>query len=163
MPSNRKPIIGVIGASQATPAGLLMAEAVGREIARSGALLVCGGLGGVMTAAARGCAEAGGDCIGILPGPHGSAANPYITLPIATNMGHARNVIIAHTAGALIAVEGEYGTLSEIAIGLKLGKPVFVLPGGPQIKGAINVDTAQSAVALALERLSSCTMPTPAI
>lgn len=151
----RKPIIGVIGASIPSAEGLRMAESVGREIAGCGAVLVCGGLGGVMEAAAKGAFEAGGEVLGILPGPDKLSANPYVTLPVSTNMGHARNVIIAHTADVLIAVEGEYGTLSEAAISLKLGKPVFVLPGGPQIDGSVPVASAESAVALALESLKS--------
>jgi len=130
-----------------------MAEAVGREIARCGATLVCGGLGGVMEAAAKGAYGAGGEVLGILPGPDKSTANPYVTLPVPTNMGHARNVIIAHTADALIAVEGEHGTLSETAIGLKLGKPVLVLPGGQQLAGTVAVTSPEAAVALALESL----------
>jgi uncharacterized protein (TIGR00725 family) len=153
MPNKRKPIIGVIGASQPSTEGLRMAEVVGREIATRGAVLVCGGLGGVMEAASKGAAGAGGDVMGVLPGPDKSSANPYVTLAVPTNMGHARNVIIAHTADALIAVEGEYGTLSEAAIALKLGKPVFVLPGGPQIVGTVPVDSAESAVALAFGSL----------
>ena len=130
-----------------------MAEVVGREVARRGAVLVCGGLGGVMEAASKGAVEAGGDVMGILPGADKLSANPYVTLPVPTNMGHARNVIIAHTAEALIAVEGEYGTLSEIAISLKLDKPVFVLPGGPQVVGTVPVDSAETAVTLAFESL----------
>ncbi len=153
MPDKHKPIIGVIGASQPSPEGLRMAETVGREIAMRGAVLVCGGLGGVMEAAAKGAVEAGGEVIGILPGPDKMSANPYVTLAIPTNMGHARNVVIAHTAEALIAVEGEYGTLSEAAIACKLCKPVFVLPGGPQIAGTVSVASPESAVALAFESL----------
>ncbi len=155
MSNKCKRIIGVIGASQPSAEGLRMAETVGRAIAAGGAVLVCGGLGGVMAAAAKGAFEAGGDVIGLLPGADKLTANPYVTLPIPTNMGHARNVIIAHTAEALIAVEGEYGTLSEAAIGLKLGKPVFVLPGSPQISGSVSVDSAESAVAQAFESLKS--------
>lgn len=150
----RKAIIGVIGAARPTEAGLRMAEAVGRNIALRGAVLVCGGLGGVMAAAAKGCAEAGGEVLGILPGPENTEANPYVTIAVPTNMGHARNVIIAHTAEALIAVEGEYGTLSEAAIGLKLGKQVVVLSGGLQIEGARKVETAEQAVSLVCERLT---------
>ena len=153
MPDKRKPIVGVIGASQPSAEGLRLAEAVGREIAVAGATLVCGGLGGVMEAASKGAAEAGGDVLGILPGADKSSANPYVSLPVPTNMGHARNVIIAHTADVLIAVEGEYGTLSEAAIGLKLGKPVFVLPGGPELAGTVAVDSPETAVAFALESM----------
>jgi uncharacterized protein (TIGR00725 family) len=123
----RKPIIGIIGASKASPVGYAAAREVGRLVAEAGAVLVCGGLGGVMEAAARGCSEAGGLVLGILPGPDATLANPYVSIAVPTNMGHARNVIIAHTAQVLIAVEGEYGTLSEIAVGLKLGRPVIAL------------------------------------
>lgn len=153
MSMKRKPIIGVIGASQASVAGLSAAEAIGRGIAARDAVLVCGGLGGVMTAAAKGCNEAGGEVLGILPGEDKLSANPYVTIAVPTNMGHARNVIIAHTADVLIAVEGEYGTLSEAAIGLKLGKQVIVLFGGVQIEGALTAETPESAVALACESL----------
>lgn len=144
---SRKPIIGVIGASQPTAGGLRVAEAIGREVAMRGAVLVCGGLGGVMEAAARGCVEAGGEVLGILPGESGESANPYVTIAVATNMGHARNVIIAHTADALIAVEGEYGTISEMAIGLKLGKVVVALPGALEMTGSLTAATPQEAVA----------------
>ncbi len=153
MTNKRKLIIGVIGASQPSIEGLRMAEVVGREIALRGAILVCGGLGGVMEAAAKGAVEAGGDVVGLLPGPDNLSANPYVTIAVPTNMGHARNVIIAHTAEALIAVEGEHGTLSEAAIACKLGKPVFVLPGGPAISGTVSVLSAESAVASAFESL----------
>lgn len=146
-----KIIIGVIGASRPSAAGLAMAEVVGREIASRGAVLVCGGLGGVMEAAAKGASEAGGEVLGILPGHDKECANPYVSIAVPTNMGHARNVIIAHTADALIAVEGEYGTLSEAAIACKLCKPVFVLPGGPQLAGTVAVTSPQQAVTLAFE------------
>jgi uncharacterized protein (TIGR00725 family) len=148
-----KPIIGVIGASQPTADGLRVAEIVGREIAARGATLVCGGLGGVMSAAAKGCAEAGGEVLGLLPGADKSLANPYVTIAVPTNMGHARNVIIAHTADALIAIEGEYGTLSEAAVSLKLGKRVVVLPGGLNIEGVSVTDSPEMAVTLAFEGL----------
>ena len=151
MSSRCKVMIGVIGASKPSPDGLVMAEVVGREIASHGAILVCGGLGGVMEAAAKGASEAGGDVVGVLPGPDKAFANPYVTIALPTNMGHARNVIIAHSADALIVVEGEYGTLSEAAIACKLCKPVFVLPGGPQLVGTVAVDSPRAAVALAFE------------
>ena len=131
-----------------------MAETVGREVASRGAVLVCGGLGGVMEAAAKGASDAGGEVLGVLPGPDKECANPYVTIAVATNMGHARNVIIAHTADALIAVEGEYGTLSEAAIACKLCKPVFVLPGGPQLAGTVAVASPQEAVTLAFESMN---------
>lgn len=145
-----KPIIGVIGAGQIGTAGYAVAREVGCRIGAAGAVLVCGGLGGVMEAACRGCVESGGETLGILPGSEATTANPYVTLAVPTNMGHARNVIIAHTAQALIAVEGEYGTLSEIAVALKLGRPVVTLNSWPGIDGVIEAASAEEAVALAL-------------
>lgn len=147
---SQKLIIGVIGAGNASPQGYAAAREVGRLLAEAGAAVVCGGLGGVMEAACRGCREAGGEAIGILPGPDPAGANPYVTVPVATNMGHARNVIIAHTAAALIAVEGEQGTLSEMAIGLKLGKAVVALDSWPNLAGVHYVDSPRQAVERAL-------------
>lgn len=120
-------LIGVIGAAQASERGVQDALRVGQLIAERGATVVCGGLGGIMEAASKGCCEAGGDVVGVLPGASADTANPYVTLPIVTNMGHARNVILVQTADALIAIEGGHGTLSEIAIARKLGKPVVQL------------------------------------
>ncbi|MEZ4484795.1 MAG: TIGR00725 family protein [Syntrophotaleaceae bacterium] len=145
-----KTMIGVIGSGQVAEAGYAVALEVGRRIGTAGAVLVCGGLGGVMEAACRGCVEAGGETLGILPGGEAAMANPFVTLAVPTNMGHARNVIIAHTAHALIAVEGEYGTLSEIAVALKLGRPVVALNSWPGIEGVHEVDSVEEAVALAL-------------
>jgi uncharacterized protein (TIGR00725 family) len=151
----RKPVIGVIGASEPTEAGYAVACEVGRHIAGAGAVLVCGGLGGVMEAAARGCAEAGGLVLGILPGPEAAEANPFVGIVVPTNMGHARNVIIAHTAQALIAVEGEYGTLSEIAIGLKLGRPVIALGSRHPVAGVVAAASPEAAVRLAFSMLAA--------
>jgi uncharacterized protein (TIGR00725 family) len=123
----RQPIIAVCGAGQCDLPTAALAEEVGRRLAEAGAALVCGGLGGVMEAACRGAVAAGGQTIGILPGPDGAAANPYVRAPIATGMGHARNVIIVQTAAAVIAVGGEYGTLSEIALARKCGRTVVGL------------------------------------
>ena len=148
----RKSIIGVIGAGNASR-DLDSAYQVGRLIAEKGAVLVCGGLGGVMEAASRGCVEAGGDVLGILPGNSPQSANPYVTLPIITDMGHARNVIIAQTASALIAIEGEYGTLSEIAISLKLRKPVVQLGRWSQLATTYQADTPAQAVAMAFSAI----------
>ena len=147
----RRPIIGVIGAGSATPHGLLLAEQVGRLLAEQQVVVVCGGLGGVMEAACRGAFEAGGTTIGILPGADASQANPFVTLPIVTNLGHARNVLVAQTAQVLIAVEGEYGTLSEMAIGLKIGRPVIALASWPGLEGVVYVESAGEAVTRALE------------
>ena len=149
IPSKRF-IIGVIGAGQVSSAGEKRAYRIGQLLAEQGAIMVCGGLGGVMAAASRGCAEAGGEVIGILPGADASRANPWVTIPIVSNMGHARNVMIAHTAQALIAVEGEYGTLSEMAIGLKLGKPVVQLDSWTELSAAQRAESPEQAVAMAL-------------
>jgi len=119
--------LGVVGAGTAGPELEREAEAVGREVARSGATLYCGGLGGVMLAAARGARAEGGVTIGILPGSSALDANPFITHPIVTGMGQARNVILVGSCDAIIAVGGGYGTLSEVAVARKLGIPVIGL------------------------------------
>lgn len=123
-----------------------MAEEVGRLIAKEGWILVNGGLAGVMEASSRGAASAGGLVVGILPGPSAAEANNHVAIPIATNMGHARNAIIAHTAEALVAIGGGEGTLSEIAIGLKLGKPVVGIRTW-DIKGVVKAASADEAIA----------------
>lgn len=119
--------IAVIGGSYGSAEEKKVAHAVGAEIARRKSILICGGGSGVMEAAARGAAEAGGTAIGILPGEHREQGNPYLAFSIATGLGEARNAIIARTADAMIAIGGEYGTLSEIALALKMNKPVIGL------------------------------------
>lgn len=123
----RQPIIGIIGASEASEELQRLAEELGRGIAQRGWTLVSGGLSGVMEAASKGACDAGGTVVGILPTATTADANQYVIIPIATNMGHARNAIIAHTADVLVACGGGYGTLSEIALANKLGKKVFGL------------------------------------
>jgi uncharacterized protein (TIGR00725 family) len=120
----RKRCISVIGASSATDKEYNAAVEVGREIAKRGAVLICGGLGGVMEAAAKGASEAGGLTVGILPESDTSRMNPYIDIPIVTGIGYARNVLVAYSGDGLIAVGGKLGTLSEIAYGLMQFKPV---------------------------------------
>jgi len=122
-----RPVIAVVGGSSATPQEAAAAEGVGRALGERGAILICGGRGGVMEAACRGAKEAGGFTVGILPGADVREANPYVDLPIATGMGQARNLIIACTAQAVIAVGGSFGTLSEIAYALRFGVPVVGL------------------------------------
>lgn len=117
--------IGVIGASVCDEETQETAYQLGKEIALAGHILVCGGLTGVMEAAAKGAYEAGGQTLGILPGSSKNDANPYIKIPVATGLGEARNAIIARTCDCLIAVGGEYGTLSEVALGIKMGKKVI--------------------------------------
>ena len=115
-------IIGVIGSSKADPDVLRLAEEVGEAIAKSGAAVVCGGLSGVMEAVCRGARRCGGLTIGIIPSDQKSDANQYVQIPIVTGMGVGRNVMLVKTADVLIAVGGEFGTLSGIAHALNLGK-----------------------------------------
>src|SRR5512139_2867597 len=115
--------IGVIGAGSCDEMTATMAFDIGKGIAEAGYALVCGGLGGVMEAACRGASEAGGVTIGILPGDTIAGANQFVTIPIATGIGIARNVIIVRSSRALIAISGGSGTLSEIAFALQLGIP----------------------------------------
>jgi len=149
-------VIGVIGESAfADPAHEALAEEVGRRIAEAGCILVCGGLGGVMEAAARGARGAGGLSVGVLPGLRREEANPYIDVAIATGMGQMRNVIIVLTSDVLIAIGGGYGTLSEIGHALRCGKPVVGLRtweaqrGGERAPLTV-VETAAEAVRAAL-------------
>jgi uncharacterized protein (TIGR00725 family) len=147
--------IAVIGAGEGSEGTVKLAEEVGREIAMSGNILLCGGLGGVMEAAARGAKENGGTTVGILPGADKGEANEYIDIKIATAMSNARNAIIARTADALIAVGGGHGTLSEIALGLKSKKRVIVLESAAseetkKIKGIELAKTPKEAVEMAL-------------
>ena len=124
---NKKLFIAVIGGSESSPEELNTAEEVGRELARQDAVLVCGGLGGIMEAACRGASAEGGVTIGILPGDIRRAANPYVQIPIVTGLGQARNVIVVKSAQAVIAIDGSYGTLSEISHALQNGIPVIGL------------------------------------
>jgi uncharacterized protein (TIGR00725 family) len=119
--------IAVIGGGQCTKKEARLAEEVGRELARRGAVLVCGGMGGVMEAACRGAGAEGGTTIGILPGEDSHSANPHVQIPIATGLGYARNIAVVRSARAVIAVGGSYGTLSEIGYALQGGTPVIGL------------------------------------
>jgi uncharacterized protein (TIGR00725 family) len=123
--------ISVIGASEGDREILRDAEAVGHAIAEAGAVLVCGGLTGVMEAASKGAAEAGGIVVAILPTLSPADANPYVTYAVATGTGHARNLAVVASGEAVIAVGGEWGTLSEIAYARKLGRPVVTLQSWP--------------------------------
>lgn len=151
--------VAVIGGSPCSETEAALAEELGRLLAAAGAVVLTGGRGGVMAAASRGAAQAGGLVVGILPGDDASQANPWVTLPIVTGMGEARNAILVRTAHAVIAVGGEYGTLSEIAFALKFGRPVVGLhtwrASGPnQTALPIHtVDSAAEAVAAVLAAL----------
>ncbi len=140
--------VAVIGAGEAEPEVREAARELGRLLAQAGAVLVCGGLGGVMAAAAQGGTAAGGVVIGILPGPDRAGANPHLTYAIPTNLGHARNVVIAHAADALVAVGGGYGTISEAAIALKLGKPVVAVSTTWQLPGIRQAASPAEAVTM---------------
>ena len=150
-------LVAVIGASQCTPKEAGVAEEEGRELARRGAVLVCGGLGGVREAACRGASKAGGRTIGILPGNSPEDANPFVQFPIVTGMGHARNVIVVKSARAAIAIGGSYGTLSEIAHALQNHIPVVGLGtwelarNGREDTSIVPATTPQEAVEKALE------------
>lgn len=120
-------MIAVIGGGKCSREVARLAEEVGQLLAERGAVLICGGLGGVMAAACKGARKAGGLTVGVLPCNRASEANPYVDVPIVTGMGEMRNVIIVKSAEAVIAVDGEYGTLSEIGHALKRGVPVIGL------------------------------------
>ncbi len=128
-PLGRAPRIAVCVPGEASDEELLLAGAIGRLVAERGCTLVCGGLGGAMAAVCRGAQEAGGVTIGIIPGYDDRAANPWVEHVICTGLGQARNALVAATGQALIAVGGGWGTLSEIALGLRLGRPIVLLGG----------------------------------
>ncbi|MFC1513656.1 TIGR00725 family protein [candidate division KSB1 bacterium] len=148
---SRKPIIAVIGAGSCPENTYEIALQVGKEIAMREAILVCGGLYGVMEAACKGAKSAGGLTIGILPGVGIDECNKYIDIPIATGMGIARNSIIAHTGRVAVAVDGKYGTLSEIGYFLQLGKPVIGLNTWDISEKVITAETPASAVEKAVK------------
>ena len=143
--------VAVVGPGEATPEEEDTAEAVGRLLAEHGAILVCGGLGGVMAAACRGALKADGLTVGLLPGQDRSAANQWLSVAIPTGLGELRNGLVVRAADALIAVGGGYGTLSEVALALKAGKPVIGL-GGWDIEGVRAGGSPDEAVDHALRR-----------
>jgi uncharacterized protein (TIGR00725 family) len=119
--------VAVVGPGDATPAELTAAETIGNRVAQAGGVVVCGGLGGVMAAACRGAAQAGGLTVGILPGAERAAANPWVAVALATGLGELRNGLVVRAADVVIAVGGAHGTLSEIALALKTGVRVVGL------------------------------------
>ena len=141
--------VAVVGPGEASVDEQERAEAVGRELGRRGAVLVCGGLGGVMEAACRGAAAEGGTTVGILPGSDRAQANRFVDVALATGLGETRNALIVRVSDALIAVGGGYGTLSEVALALKTGVPVIGLATW-EIEGIAKADSATAAVELAL-------------
>jgi uncharacterized protein (TIGR00725 family) len=142
----------IIGPRDPTPRALADAEAVGRALAQIGFPLLCGGRGGAMEAASRGCAEAGGLMIGILPSDDWREANAHVAVPIATGIGEARNAVIATAAFALVSVGGRaepvsYGTISEMAFGLRHGRLVIGMQEAPDLPGVVRCATAEEAAA----------------
>ncbi|MEO0301462.1 MAG: TIGR00725 family protein [candidate division WOR-3 bacterium] len=146
-------LIGVIGGSTCTKEIYEIAYEVGKNIAKSGNILICGGLSGVMEAACRGAYEAGGLTIGILPGDSKEESNKWVKIPIITGMGMARNVIIVKSSDAVIAIDGEYGTLMELAICSKLNKPLVKIKVPFKINTGIEEDNPEKAVELLLKFL----------
>jgi len=140
----------VVGAGDCGPSIARLAEEVGRAVAAAGAVLVSGGLGGVMEASARGARQAGGLSVGILPGPSHRDANPFVDISIVTDLGHARNAVVVRSCHAIIALPGEYGTLSEVALALKMGIPVVGLKGWGHLDGVMAAESPNEAVSLAL-------------
>src|SRR2546428_13320152 len=140
-----KPIIAVIGGSTCTTEQTAIAEETGRLLAQRGAIVVCGGLGGVMEAVARGAKANGGTTVGILPGADPAAANAYIDIPLATGLGEMRNFLIVRTAHALIAIGGGVGTLSKIALARRIREPVIWVHGS--FKNTLHLPRGESAPA----------------
>ncbi|MBA2751264.1 MAG: TIGR00725 family protein [Actinobacteria bacterium] len=145
--------VAVVGTGEATPAVEVEAEAVGRLLAERGVVVVCGGLGGVMAAACRGAKAAGGVTVGILPGADRRGANRWVDVSVATGMGEARNAVVVRTADAVLAVAGGYGTLSEIALALRMGRPVVTL-GSWDIEGVQEGEDPHDAVEKVLDALA---------
>lgn len=158
----------MIGSAHCTEREAALARAVGEEVARRGALLVCGGRGGVMEAACQGAKAAGGTTVGILPGNDRSEANPYVDIPVVTGLGEARNAVVVRSADAVIAISGGYGTLSEIGLALKMGRPVVGLgtwelrrdTGGGEPQGVVRrAASAVEAVDIALTSAGEASAP----
>lgn len=159
----RRRQVTVIGASECEPDSepAELAEEVGRLLAEAGVTLVCGGLSGVMEAACRGATEAGGVAIGIVPGNHAREANPFCTHVVAAGIGHARNLAVVSSGDVVIAIGGEWGTLSEIGLARAIGRPVIALRTWAvhgigrmeDAPGVVVADSARGAIELALEAL----------
>jgi uncharacterized protein (TIGR00725 family) len=148
----RKLPVGIIGPNDASAAELLLAEHAAAAVAMLGLPVICGGRGGAMEAASRGAAQAGGLVIGILPSHDWMSANAHVTVPIASGIGEARNAIIASACIALIAVGGGHGTLSEMALGLKMGRLVIAMGSASRIPEAMACDSVDAAMAAVAAR-----------
>jgi len=144
---SRTPYVAVVGPGEASPDQLHTAEEVGAGLAAAGAVVVTGGLGGVMQAACRGARSRRGRTLGILPGDDRDAANGWVEIAVTTGMGELRNGLVVRAADAVVAIGGGHGTLSEIALALKLGRPVVGL-GTWEVHGVDHVSTPEDALAL---------------
>lgn len=145
--------IGIIGAGLCDDEIYELARETGKLVTERGGIVLCGGLGGVMEGACRGAVEAGGLTIGILPGFKASEANPYIKIPIVTGLSHARNVVLVRSCQAIISISGSHGTLSEIALALKMWKPVVGLRTWENLEDVHYVKSPEEAVKKAFELL----------
>jgi uncharacterized protein (TIGR00725 family) len=156
-----RPYIAVIGAGHCDDDDPIsaLAEAVGRSVAEAGGVVVCGGLGGAMAAACRGAKSVGGTTVGLLPGTDRRDANAWVDVRLPTGLGEARNVLVVRAADAVIAIGGEYGTLSELAVALKMGVPVVgvrtwqLARDGAPVDAFVEATSAEEAVRLVLERV----------
>jgi len=140
--------ISVVGGAAVDAKTASLAREVGRLVALKGWTLVCGGLGGVMEAVSRGARENGGTVVGILPGYEHSDANEFVSIVIPTGLGHARNAVVAASADGMIAIGGSHGTLSEIAFGIKMGKPVVGLATSLIVDGMLSAETPDEAIGM---------------
>ena len=152
-----RPQIAVVGPGDADERELQLGRGVGRLLAQGGAVVVTGGLGGVMEAACEGAGVAGGVCLGLLPGTDRTAANPHVSIAVATGLGQGRNLLVVQTADAVVAIGGSPGTLSEIALAARLGKPVILLASYPDdlVPGCQTAQSPKEAADLAFRLLAS--------
>ena len=152
-PSRHRQPVAVIGPGDANEAECAAAYAVAHALAAAGMVIICGGRGGVMAAAARGATDAGGMAVGILPEEDDSNANEWLSVAVPTGMGEMRNAIIARSGVCLVAIGSNMGTLSEMAMGLKWGKPVFAMLGGIELPGAVRAGDVGDMLGKVLECL----------
>ncbi len=152
-PERHRQPVAVIGPGDANEVECAAAYAVAHALAGAGMVVICGGRGGVMAAASRGASEAGGIAVGILPEDDDSAANAWLSVAIPTGMGEMRNAIIARSGVCLVAIGSNMGTVSEMAMGLKWGKPVFVLHGEVALPGAVPASDVNDMLAKVLDCL----------
>ncbi len=148
--------VGVVGPRTPNRTQEETAEVLGLGLAQMGLVVLCGGREGVMEAVCKGVADGGGTSVGLLPDEAWSAANPYVSLPLATGLGVARNAVIARAAFCLVAVGGGYGTTSEIAFALQFGRSVFGLAEAPALPGVIQLDSVEAALSAVAQCLLNC-------